>query len=144
MSKANTFENDILNLILRAQPIAGIADNASSGALTNLYISGHDSDPGEADDQTTNEIDYVNYARVPIARSTSGWSAPSGGSSSPAANIDFPVGGAGGTPTMTHFGIGTASSGVGKMLYSGVVTPNIDCGNGIQPRLTTATTVTED
>lgn len=143
MSKANTFENDLLNLIFRAQPIANIADNAASSPLTNLYVSLHTADPGENDAQNTSEITYTSYARVAVARSTGGWSAPSGGSVSPAANIDFPVG-TGGSGTATHAGIGTASSGVGKMLYTGTVTPNIVTGNGIQPRLTTATTITED
>lgn len=143
MSKGNTFENDILNLIFRAQPIANIADDASSSPLTNLYISLHTADPGDAGDQTTDEAAYTSYDRVAVARTTGGWSAPSGGSVSPAANIDFPVG-TGGSGTATHFMVGTAASGAGKCLYSGTVTPNIVMGNGIQPRLTTATTITED
>jgi len=53
--------------------------------------------------------------------------------------------GTGGSGTVTHFGIGTASSGAGKLLYSGTVTPNIVCGNGVTPSLVAATTsVTED
>lgn len=143
MSKANTFENDILGLIFRAAAIANIADNAATSPITNLYASLHTADPGEVDTQNTSEIGYTSYARVAIARTTGGWSAPSGGSISPAANIDFPVG-SGGSGTATHFGIGTASSGTGKQLYTGTVTPNIVTGNGIQPRLTTATTITED
>jgi hypothetical protein len=143
MSKANTFENDLLNLIFRAVPIANIADNAASSPLTNLYASLHTADPGEVDTQTTSEAAYTSYARVAIPRTTGGWSAASGGSVSPAANIDFPVG-TGGSGTATHFGIGTGSSGAGKALYWGTVTPNIVMGNGIQPRLTTATTITED
>jgi hypothetical protein len=143
MSKANTFENDLLNLIFRGTAIANIADNAATSPLTNLYIAGHTADPGEADAQNTSEVAYTSYARVAVPRTTGGWSAASGGSISPAANIDFPVG-SGGTGTITHFTVGTASSGVGKVLYSGTVTPNIVTGNGIQPRLTTATTITED
>jgi hypothetical protein len=34
--------------------------------------------------------------------------------------------------------------GASKILYSGTVTPNIVTGNGVTPRLTTASTVTED
>ena len=42
----------------------------------------------------------------------------------------------------TNWSIGT---GVGDyMMYSGVITPNIVCGSGITPVLTTASTVTED
>lgn len=142
MSKANTFENDWLKLVFNATAIANIADNAGSSPLTNLYVSLHTSDPGEAGDQTTNEIAYTSYARVAVARSGSGWTVTNN-SVSPAANIDFPAG-TGGSGTATHFGVGTASSGTGKLLYKGTITPNIVCGSGVTPRLTTASTITED
>jgi hypothetical protein len=48
MSKGNTFENDLLKLIFNATAIANLADNASSSPFTNLYVSLHTSDPGEA------------------------------------------------------------------------------------------------
>lgn len=64
MSKGNTFENDWLLLIFNATAIANIADNAASAPLTNLYVSLHTADPGEAGDQTTNEAAYTSYARV--------------------------------------------------------------------------------
>lgn len=40
--------------------------------------------------------------------------------------------------------VGKATSGAGQILYSGTVTPNISISNGVTPRLTTASTVTED
>ena len=40
--------------------------------------------------------------------------------------------------------IGTDLAGAGTLLYKGTVTPNIVCGSGITPQLTTASTVTED
>jgi hypothetical protein len=142
MSKGNTFENDLLLLIFNATAIANIADNAASSPLTNLYVSLHTADPGEAGVQNTSEIAYTSYARVAVARSGAGWTVASG-SVSPASNIDFPAG-TGGSGTATHFGVGVASSGATKLLYSGTVTPNIVCGNGVTPRLTTASTITED
>lgn len=142
MSKGNTFENDLLLLIFNATAIANIADNAASSPLTNLFVSLHTADPGEAGVQNTSEIAYTSYARVSVARSGAGWTVASG-SVSPAANIDFPAG-TGGSGTATHFGVGVASSGATKLLYSGTVTPNIVCGNGVTPRLTTASTITED
>jgi len=142
MSKGNTFENDLLRLIFNATAIANLADNASSSPLTDLYVSLHTADPGEAGDQTTNEIAYTSYARVAVARSGSGWTV-TGNSVSPAGNIDFPTG-TGGSGTATHFGVGTAASGAGKLLYKGTVTPNIVCGSGVTPRLTTASAITED
>ena len=42
------------------------------------------------------------------------------------------------------FGIGTASSGAGVLLYKGTVTSNISVLSGVTPSLTTASTITED
>lgn len=142
MSKGNTFENDLLALIFNATAIANIADDAASGPLTNLYASLHTGDPGEAGSQTTSECAYTSYARVAVARSALGWTV-TGASVSPVGNIDFPVA-TGGSETATHFAIGTASSGAGKILYSGTISPNIPIVTGVQPRLSTATTITED
>lgn len=142
MSKGNTFENDWLKLVFNATAIANMADNAATAPLTNLYVSLHTADPGEAGDQTTSEATYTSYARVAVARTSSGWTVTNN-SVSPVANISFPAG-TGGTGTVTHFGVGTLVSGTGKLLYSGTVTPNIVTGNGITPVLTTASTITED
>lgn len=142
MSKGDTFESDWLKLIFNATAIANLADNAATSPLTNLYVSLHTADPGEAGVQTTSETSYTSYARVAVARSGSGWTVTAN-SVSPAANIDFPAA-TGGTATITHFGVGTASSGAGKLLYKGTVTPNISVSNGVTPRLTTASAITED
>ena len=142
MSKSNSFENSLLLLIFNATAIADLAENDTTTPATNLYVSLHTADPGEAGDQTTNEITYTSYARVAVARSGSGWTVTNN-SVSPAAAITFPAG-TGGSGTATHFGVGTASSGAGVLLYSGTVTPNIVCGNGVTPQLTTATAITED
>ena len=142
MSKGNTFETDWLALIFNATPIANLADNAATSPLTNLFVSLHTADPGEAGTQSTSETTYTGYARVSVARTAGGFTV-SGGSVSPVANIDFPAC-TGGTATITHFGIGVASSGATKLLYKGTVTPNISVSTGVTPRLTTASTVTED
>ena len=142
MSKGNTFENDILKLIFNATAIANLADNAASSPNTNLYVSLHTADPGEAGDQTTNETSYTSYARVAVARSGSGWTVTNN-SVSPAANIDFPEC-TGGSATITHFGVGTASSSTGKLLYKGAVSPNISVSSGVIPRLKTTSAITED
>lgn len=142
MSKGNTFENDFLKLTFNATAIANLADNAASSPLTNLYVSLHTADPGEAGDQTTSETSYTGYARVAVARTTGGWTVTNN-SVSPVANIDFGTCTAG-TATITHFAVGTASSSTGKILYKGTVTPNINVSSGVTPRLTTATAITED
>lgn len=142
MSKSNSLENSLLLLLFNATAIANVADNAASSPLTNLYVSLHTADPGEAGSQTTSEATYTSYARVAVARTSGGWTVTAN-SVSPVASIDFPAA-TGGTNTITHFGVGTASSGAGVLWYSGTVTPNISVSSGVTPRLTTSTAITED
>ena len=141
MPKGTTFDNDFLALVFNATPnIANLMDNAASSPLTSLYVSLHTADPS-AGNQLTSEIAYTSYARVAVARTSGGFTV-STNTVVPASTISFPAG-TGGSGTASYFAIGTASSGAGKVLYSGTVTPNITCGNGITPQLTTASTVTE-
>jgi len=142
MSKGNTYESDILKLIFNATAIADLAQDDGSSPATNLYVSLHTSDPGEAGSQTTNETSYTSYARVAVARTSGGWTVTAN-SVSPVAEISFPAC-TGGTATITHFGVGTGSSGAGYLLYKGAVTPNIAVSSGVTPKLTTATAITED
>jgi len=145
MSKGNTWENDLLLLVFNNTDASLIGDATGlrgSSTAGSLYASLHTADPGEAGSQTTSEITYTSYARVAIARSSSGFTVTAN-SVSPASAVTFPAG-TGGSGTATHFGIGTASSGTGKLLYSGTITPNIVTGNGITPSLTTASAITED
>lgn len=147
MSKSDFLENAMLNLLFRAQAIANIADNAASSPLTNLFWSLHTADPGDAGTQATSETAYGSYARQAVARTTGGMSAPTTGSTSPAANVVFPQATSPNLPTVssiTHFGIGVAVSGATNLLYSGTVTPNINVSTGVQPILTTASTISED
>lgn len=145
MSKSNNFENSLLLLLFNNTNIANVGDATGlRGSTTagSLYVSLHTADPGEAGDQTTSETTYSSYARVAVARTSGGWTI-TGNSVSPAATITFPAG-TGGSGTITHFGIGTASSGAGVLLYSGTVSPNLSVGNGITPQLGTGSTITED
>jgi hypothetical protein len=142
MSKSNAFENSLLKLIFNATAIANLADNAATSPLTNLYVSLHTADPGEAGDQSTSEATYTSYVRVAVLRTSGGWTVTNN-SVSPVANIDF-ANCTGGTNTITYFGIGTAASGAGVLYYSGTVTPSISVSSGVTPRLTTASTITED
>ena len=142
MSKGNTFENDLVKLIFNGTAIANIADNASSSPLTSLYLSLHTGDPGETGNQTSNECAYTSYARVAVDRNSDGFTV-SNNSVTLTADVDFPAA-TGGSETATHFAVGTASSGTGKILYKGAITPNIAISTGVTPRLTTGTTITED
>jgi hypothetical protein len=143
MSKSNAFETDLLGLIFNGTAISTIADNAAFTPLTNLYLALHTADPGEAGDQSTSEVSYTGYSRVAVARTSGGWTV-TGNSVSPVAAIEFGemTGGTGGT--VTHASIGTASTGTGKILYSGALTPNIAVALGVLPRIKNTSTITED
>lgn len=144
MSKTNTWENDLLLLVFNNTDASLIGDATGlRGSTTagSLYVSLHTADPGEAGDQTTSEATFTGYARVAVARGAA-WTVAAN-AVVPTANIDFAACTAG-TNTITHFGVGTSSTGAGKLLYKGAVTPNIAVASGVTARLTTASTITED
>lgn len=151
MSKSNSFENSLLLLVFNNTNIANVGDATGlRGSTTtgSLYLSLHTSDPGEAGSQNTNEISYTGYARQGLARTNTNFSITTNVMSLNV-NVDFPesTGGTGGT--VTHFGVGTDSSGAGTLLYSGTVTPNIVVATGVTPRYKgvpsgTPSTISED
>ena len=101
-----------------------IAQNAAAPA-TNLYVSLHNAAPGDAGTQTSSETAYTNYARQAVIRTSAGWTCTLGSGTTfsnvtNAAAINFPACGATGD-TLTHWGIGTAVSGAGVLLYWGPI-----------------------
>mgnify|MGYP003465963765 FL=1 len=132
MSATNSFENSLLLLIFNGTTIANIADNAASSPATDLYISLHTGDPGEAGSQNTTEASYTSYARVAVARTSGGWTVSANNASNTAAVI-FPTA-TGGSNTLTHFGIGLSSSGAGTLLFKGALGASLAVSNGITPR----------
>jgi len=141
--KATTFENDWLKLIFNAVAIPNIADNAASAPLTNLYLSLHTADPGAGGNQSTTEATYASYTRIAVARTSAGFTVTSN-SCVLASPATFPTPTAGAGEVETFFAVGTASSGTGKILYRGPITPNITIAVGTPPQLTTGTTITEN
>jgi hypothetical protein len=138
MGLSTATAGDILKLYLNATAIANVADNAGSGPLTNVYVSLHTADPGVGGNQSTSEVTYTSYARVPVARTTGGW-AVTNNQAVPVAQIQFPAG-TGGSGTATYACIGTAASGAGKIVASGAISPSIVTGNGVTPILQVAGT----
>ncbi len=142
MSLSDAAETAILSLYFKATAWALVADNAASTPLTNIEISAHTADPGDAGSQTTSETAYTSYARVPVVRSGSGF-VVTGNSCSPAASVSFPAC-TGSTSTLTHFGAGTAHTSTGVLHWAGTITPNIAVASGVTPILTTSTAFTLD
>ena len=141
MSKGDTTENDVIKVMF-----LNTYDPAWRGNA-NLYLALHTSDPGEAGDQTTNEVlvgGYASYARIPVLKTAAGWTI-AGNQAQNAALAQFPqcTGGAG--ATVTHVSIGTLASGAGQILYSGILNSPLAVSNLIQPQFPAlALTVTED
>ena len=110
MSKSNALENDILNLLFRNIALPG----AYGGTL---YMSLHTADPGEAGDQSTSETVYAGYARVAVARdNTANAFTVTGSTAANAIDAIWPVA-TDGPHVLTHWGIGTAATGAGRLLY---------------------------
>jgi len=154
MSKTNTFEQDLLLLIFNNDAISLIGDASGlqpSAADGNLYISFHTSDPGESGDQTTNEIttgEYGQYARLSVARTTGGFTVADEGGGVWKSKLTSAIAGTimstGSGATITHWGCGASSSGTGKLMYKGSISPTIAMANGVTPQLGTGTYIQED
>ena len=152
-SKGNTFENQLLLHVFNNANIALIGDATgllAAGTVGSLYVSLHYANPDETGDQTTSEMDYTgtpNYTRQAVARATGagGWNV-SGNAVNIVSEVAFSEKTGGTDRTVTHFAVGTAASGAGKILYWGLCAPNIAVTNGVTPRFaaTTGLIITED
>jgi hypothetical protein len=141
MPLGSTLEGDLLNLMLCGKPISSMATSAGS---TLTWQSLHTADPSSGTGQNQSELAVTGYARVSVDRSTSGFAVSGSGpaSASPVANINFAQCTSTSTGTVTHWSIGMSSAGAGKIIASGVVTPNINISQNVTPQLTTASSVT--
>ena len=136
MSATNAFETGILSLIFENANFANIGDATGlrgSSTAGVFYISLHTADPTDAGDQTSSEATYTDYARVSVARSTSGWTV-SGNAATNDAAITFPAC-TGGSSVCTHIGIGSDASGTGNLWFKGTLTPSLSISNGITPEI---------
>ena len=131
MSKSNTTENDFMLLIFQKTLPAYLGTLSTTGN-TDLYISLHTGDPGEAGVQNTSEATYTGYARVAVARTAGGWTV-TGNQAQNAALIQFGLCAAG-SDTITYVAVGTLSSGAGQILYPGQLNSPRTISSGIQPQ----------
>jgi hypothetical protein len=142
----NAAEANLMNLLFLNVDWANIGDAAglqNSAAAGSFYISLHSADPGEAGNQSTNEIAYTGYARVAVARTAGGFTLTTATISNTAL-VQFAQC-TGGTATASHFGIGTDLSGNGNLIFKGALTSSLSISNGIQPQFAAgAMTVTVD
>jgi hypothetical protein len=117
---SNTSETALLALLFQNTAWANVGNAGGlqpSGVAGSFHIALHTSDPGEAGDQTTNEIAYTGYARVAVARSAAGFTV-TGDAVSNFATVQFGECTAG-TASVGWFSVGTAASGAGSIIYRG-------------------------
>jgi len=146
--KIDKFEYDVGLLFFNGTPITNMA---ASAGTTSLWIGLMTADPTESG-STANEGGYTAYARAQTDRGTAasspfGWLVSSGTvmSASPRGNVDFPTCATTSTGTFTHFMLFPSSAAQASSgYYYGTVTPNINFGSGVTPRLTTTSSITED
>ena len=138
----DTLENQLLLLLFNNAALTGLGDAGGvlgSAAAGSLYVSLHTADPGEAGAQNTSEASYGAYARVAVARTAGGWAITTN-SWANATAIAFAAA-TSGSSTVTHVGIGTASSGAGKLLFRAALTSpsSLAVTTGIAPRFEAGT-----
>lgn len=142
MPKSTATCNNILGLYYNATAIANIADNAASSPITTVSVALATASYSASSTMSSNETAYTNYARQTVARTTSGWAAPSAGATSNVAAIEFPqCGVTGATITSACTGKGAGGSDI---FHYGDLNASIAVSNQIQPRFAAgAVTITE-
>jgi hypothetical protein len=140
-AKDRTFSGLYLALLFNNTPIPGLANPSSPP--TDLYLSLHIDDPTATGDQSTNEVGYAGYARVPIPRTSAGFEI-TGNSVKLVRPATFPAVPSSQTYPATYFAIGQDPTGPGQKMYSGPIFPYLTLAFGIPVRLTVGTTITEN
>jgi len=130
MAFSTSARSSVASLIWTATTWANVAVNATSSPITDIQISAHTADPTSGN-QTSSEASYTSYARVAVARTTSGWTDTAGVVTNDAA-ITFPAA-TGGSSTLTHIGCGRDASSTGQLFVAGACSPNLSVTNGVQP-----------
>jgi hypothetical protein len=134
MSLSNTSENSLALLLFNNTAWTGIGDAGGllpSAAAGVFWIRLHTADPGEAGTQSTSEAAYTGYAAVSVPRTSAGFTVAANIVSN-TAQIAFAECTAG-TATITHFTVGTASTGTGLVLYRGALSASRSISAGITP-----------
>lgn len=127
MPKTTAFANAFLAYIFNNTDIPWEA------ATGSLYVSLHTASPGVAGNQTTNEVSYSGYTREALARNNTDFTV-STNTATNATQVEFPQN-PGGDVTITHVGIGTASSGAGNLLFFAALSTPIVLETSFIPRV---------
>lgn len=138
MSFSDYFENAVLAHVFQNLDIVNLGDAAGlvpSAVEGDVYVALHTASPGEAGDQTTNEVSYTSYARVAVQRKPIAWSVV-GNTVTNIAAVQFPTS-TGGTATATHFSVGVDNGltlGVHNIICYGALPSPLTITSGVQPQ----------
>jgi hypothetical protein len=147
MPKSAFLETAILNLILNGVGISNLADNTATNPLTSMYFALHTDSPTASGNQTTNEVVYSAYSRVPVLRNSTNpfWTISdfNPANAFPNTTIIFPIFLTGLNNTATYFSLGALPSGAGVIYYYGLVNPSIILEPGVSPQFSTASLISE-
>lgn len=143
MPKGTATCNNFLKLVYNATAWADVAENDSSSPMTDIAMALATSSYSGSSTLSTNETAYTNYARQNTVRTTSGWTAASGGQTENVAAVEFPQCGASGA-TITSAATGKPGGGAAEIFHYGDLNASIAVSNQIQPRFPAgAITITE-
>ncbi len=120
MPKGSTFANEVLKLILNNTAVADVGDASGlqpSATLGSVHLALHTADPGVGGSQNTSEAAYTGYARKTVSRGGTEW-VTDGGNGLENANVQAFPACTGGSEVITHYSMGSASSGAGKIYYT--------------------------
>jgi len=132
MPKSTNTCNNILALIYNATAWANVADNASASPIAVIQMALATASYSVSSTLASNETVYTNYVRQTPARTTGGWTVPSGSATSNAAAIEYPQCGVTGA-TITSAATGKGA-GAGDIFHYGDLNSPIAVANQIQPR----------
>lgn len=135
MSATNAFETDLLELILQNVDAPNVGDAGGlRGSVTAgvFYVNLATAALSDTSTQATSEATYTGYGRISIARSAGGWtvSANVGDNAAEAAFAECTAG----SSTVTHFGLGSASTSTGNLFLHAALTVSRAISAGITPR----------
>ena len=108
-------------------------------ANSYFYAALHTADPTSSGLQTASEIAYGGYARVPVIRTSAGFTAASNVLSNTTL-VAFPTC-TSSTAIATYFSMGVLNAGAGEILYSGLLANvgGLSISTGIQPQFPAGT-----
>ncbi len=146
VGKNGAFQDDLLAHYFENAAHADVGDAAGlpiSIGVGNIHHSLHTADP-DGGNQSTSEHSWTGYGRIALARAGAQWNIASGIADNANA-ITWAAKTAGVDETVTHVGLGFATSGATDLYYSGAASPNLLVSDGVQPELAaTQLTIDED